>query len=390
MQLGIHGASTQPVQQLSPCAGFTPADRLALGALEATLAQARDGRDERPALEVLAGSLLELGVRAVPSARSSRLIARDRDAWLRRLQSAQRTQSTIDAYRIAIDDLLAWAERKQCSADLFDEQTIVDYLSDYRRTRKPAAATYYRRFVLLRRFMAWLARRHGTPDPFLELQAPQKPSQERDWLTHEEFTKLLCAADRPQRHRPGIARRDRLVLLALVLTGLRRAELIDVTWTDIDLEGPQPSMLVKHGKGGKPRRQPLPTQLVAELKLWRTERKPAPHQHAFCGLAGGRLQPNVLAAIIRRCASRAGLAKHVTAHTLRHTAATWLRQATGDTRLVAEYLGHADLSTVSRYAHVATHEMHTAVQALADQAGLFGRPEDPEGSQDDQEGLQAG
>ncbi len=40
------------------------------------------------------------------------------------------------------------------------------------------------------------------------------------------------------------------------------------------------------------------------------------------------------------------------------------------TRLVAECLGHADLSTVSRYAHVAGQEMHTAVQALADQAGL--------------------
>ncbi|MHB2000903.1 MAG: tyrosine-type recombinase/integrase [Solirubrobacteraceae bacterium] len=50
---------------------------------------------------------------------------------------------------------------------------------------------------------------------------------------------------------------------------------------------------------------------------------------------------------------------------MRHTAATWLRQATGDTRLVAEYLGHADLSTVSRYAHVAAREMHTTVQALA-------------------------
>jgi site-specific recombinase XerD len=44
--------------------------------------------------------------------------------------------------------------------------------------------------------------------------------------------------------------------------------------------------------------------------------------------------------------------------TLRHTAATWLRQATGDARLVAEYLAHADLSTVSRYAHVAPAELH--------------------------------
>jgi integrase len=87
-----------------------------------------------------------------------------------------------------------------------------------------------------------------------------------------------------------------------------------------------------------------------------------------------RLQPTALARTISRCASRAGLTKHVTAHTLRHTAATWLRQATGDTRLVAEYLGHADLSTVSRYAHVASEEMHAAVQALADETGLSGRP----------------
>lgn len=65
----------------------------------------------------------------------------------------------------------------------------------------------------------------------------------------------------------------------------------------------------------------------------------------------------------------------MTAHTLRHTAATWLREATGDTRLVAEYLGHADLSTVSRYAHVADEELHTAAQALADH--VSGAPASP-------------
>jgi site-specific recombinase XerD len=43
-----------------------------------------------------------------------------------------------------------------------------------------------------------------------------------------------------------------------------------------------------------------------------------------------------------------------------------MRQDTGDVRLVAEYLGHADLSTVGRYAHVASEEMHEAVQALTD------------------------
>jgi Phage integrase family len=114
----------------------------------------------------------------------------------------------------------------------------------------------------------------------------------------------------------------------------------------------------------------VPSQLAVELERLRSERQPAPQEPVFCGLKGGRLGTNVLADIIRRSAKRAELSKHVTAHTLRHTAATWLRQATGDTRIVAEYLGHADLSTVSRYAHVANEEMHVAVQALADQAGL--------------------
>jgi site-specific recombinase XerD len=57
----------------------------------------------------------------------------------------------------------------------------------------------------------------------------------------------------------------------------------------------------------------------------------------------------------------------VTRHTLRHTAATWLRQATGDARLVAEYLGHAALSTVSRYAHVAEPELQAAAERIAAQ-----------------------
>jgi integrase len=55
----------------------------------------------------------------------------------------------------------------------------------------------------------------------------------------------------------------------------------------------------------------------------------------------------------------------VTAHTLRHTAADWLRQQTGDARLVADFLGHADLSTVARYAHVAPAEFHAAADALS-------------------------
>ena len=348
---------------------FMPADRLALGTLQAALSEARHADDGRPALEVLAGSLLELGVRATPSARSGRLIARDREAWLRRLQSARRSESTVNAYRIAIDELLAWAAREARTGELFDEQAIVDHLDDYRQRLGPAPATYHRRFLLLRHFMRWVSHRNGAPDPFLELRTPPKPRQESDWLTREEFAALLDAAEHPARRRSGLVERDQLVLLTLAMTGLRRSELIALDWRDVTLDGPRPSLLVRQGKGGRPRRQPLPAELARRLSRWRAKREASASDPVFCGLGGARLQPTILAGIIHRTATRAGIDKHVTAHTLRHTAATWLRQATGDTRLVAEYLGHADLSTVARYAHVAEDELHAAARVLAEDDG---------------------
>jgi site-specific recombinase XerD len=344
-------------------------DRVALTTLRELLGAARERGDTRPALTLLSACLDELGV-ALPAPRARTVsLEQAREEWLARLRSSGRSSSALTAYRVALDDLLAFLE-KRSGAEAFAEATIVAYLDAYRERARPAAATYYRRFTLLRHFFRWLSRRSGLPDPFLELAAPKKPQQEADWLTTEEFARLLAAACTPLRPRHGLAERDRLVLLALVSTGLRRSELIALDWTDLELEGPRPSLLVRCGKGGRPRRQPLPAQLAHELSRLRRSLDAGAADPVFCGLAGGRLQPTILANLIRRAARNAGLDKRVTAHTLRHTAATWLRQETGDARLVAAYLGHADLSTVSRYAHVAEEELHEAAAQIGDRLQL--------------------
>jgi integrase len=121
----------------------------------------------------------------------------------------------------------------------------------------------------------------------------------------------------------------------------------------------------------------LPAGLARELRELHDTRQPETTDPVFCGLAGGRLQETILADIIRRAAKRAELDKHVTAHTLRHTAATWLRQELGDTRLVAEYLGHADLSTVARYAHVDRDELFDAAGRLEQLAAPLDEPAEP-------------
>jgi integrase/recombinase XerC len=350
----------------------TGADRATLAALETALEWARSAGDDRPALVILTYCLRELGAPSSPVRAHGVSLRQARDDWLRRLETQHKSESSLVGYRVAIDDLLDWSETN--GRDIFTESAIVDYLHSYQERAQPAEASYYRRFVLLRKFVRWVCRRDGVPDPFLDLDAPPKPRQERDWLTPEEFRRLLDAAGRPERNLPGLAERDRLVLLALVTTGLRRSELCALDWRDLELGGREPSLLVRCGKGSKSRRQPLPASLARELRKLRAARQPEPTDPVFCGLEGGRLQETILADVIRRAAKRAGIEKHVTAHTLRHTAATWLRQELGDTRLVAEYLGHADLSTVARYAHVDRKELFEAAERLEELAAL---PEEP-------------
>src|SRR6266545_4054829 len=318
-----------PIESAEPSepAGGGPhagADRVTLAALEAALVDARSAADDRPALVVLASRLGELGTPPVRPPVGSLSLRQARDDWLRRLEASQKSESAVVAYRVAIDDLLDWLEANGRS--VLEEATIVDYLRSYQQRARPAQATYYRRFLLLRKFLRWVGQHEGVRDPFVDLEPPRKPRQERDWLTPEEFRLLFDAAGRPERNLPGLAERDQLALLALVTTGLRRSELCSLEWRDLDLNGRKQSLLVQHGKGGKSRRQPLPARLAHELLKLRDARQPALTDPVFCGLEGGRLQETILADIIRRAAKRARIEKHVTAHTLRHTAATWLRQ----------------------------------------------------------------
>ncbi len=90
--------------------------------------------------------------------------------------SSNRSKSALTAYRVALDELLAFlAERPE--SDPFAESTIVAHFDEYRERAHPAAATYYRRFTLLRNFFRWFTRRAGMPDPFLDLAAPKSPNR---------------------------------------------------------------------------------------------------------------------------------------------------------------------------------------------------------------------
>jgi integrase len=161
--------------------------------------------------------------------------------------------------------------------------------------------------------------------------------------------------------------RDQLVLIAPLLTGMSRSELIAVRWSDLDLDSQLPSLVIRRIKDGRRRRQPLPTQLAAKLRRWRELRDPGHEDRVFCSLRGRPLDAAAVERSITAAASRVLLDKRVKAATLRDTAAKWLRQAGAADWLLTEYFGRTD-SLVSRYADIASNDMRTAMQSLADYA----------------------
>jgi hypothetical protein len=116
------------------------ADRAVLRALEEALADAREAGDDRPGLVVLASCL---GVHGAPSTslpEHGLSLRQAGDDWLRRLETQQKSESTLVGYRVAIDDLLDWSETNE--RDILTETAIVDYLHSYQERAQPAVASY--------------------------------------------------------------------------------------------------------------------------------------------------------------------------------------------------------------------------------------------------------
>jgi integrase/recombinase XerD len=130
--------------------------------------------------------------------------------------------------------------------------------------------------------------------------------------------------------------------------GLRISEAAALEITAID----KVNLLVRViGKGNKERQVPIPTPVLDELRcLWLTHR----NRRWLCPNRRGSapIHRKVLWATVRQAALDAGVTRHVTPHTLRHSYATRLLEGGVDTRVVQILLGHANIATTAVYTHL--------------------------------------
>lgn len=171
-----------------------------------------------------------------------------------------------------------------------------------------------------------------------------------DVLNSQEVEKLLEAP----KDKGWMGIRDRAILELMYATGLRVSEVKDLKKPNVNLDA---GFVKCSGKGGKERIVPLGG--VAEKAITRYLDRAYPKlsaksndEHLFLSRLGKGLSRQSLWKMIQRYAREAGIKKHITPHTLRHSFATHLLEGGAELRGVQEMLGHADISTTQIYTHV--------------------------------------
>ncbi len=201
---------------------------------------------------------------------------------------------------------------------------------------------------------------HATVDPSVRLEMPKAWRRLPDVLTQDEVEALLSAPSPNER----LAWRDRALLEVGYGTGVRVSELVGLSVSDVWYDDALVRVL---GKGAKERLVPVGRRALGATALYVREIRPSFDRgttkgHLFLNSRGTPLSRVGAWGIVKRCAERAGIAKRVTPHTLRHTFATHLLEGGADLRAVQEMLGHADLSTTQIYTHVDRDYLRTVHQ----------------------------
>lgn len=229
-------------------------------------------------------------------------------------------------------------------------------------------------------------------NPVRKVKRPKQDRQEAHSLTRLEAQTLLVAAQTNQRNRPDEEPRYHRGIRLLLLTGLRRGELLALRWEDIDLKRSEArvrgslsrvdgQLVVSRTKtAASVRTVVLSPAAVDVLKAQRKSQAADKLRaanvweetgHVFTTESGQPVDPRNFLRAVTTAAKFAGLGPDVGVHTLRHTYATAALEAGVPIHVVSRNLGHSSITiTVDTYGHVTDDASRDAAARVADALGL--------------------
>ena len=275
-----------------------------------------------------------------------------------------RSRYTTRNYELYLSRVLEFQNEFDPENDLRPEDITEEWLRKYRlwlnrytteRGKNLTVMTQNYHLIALRGFLKYLAKRKiKSLDPVL-VELPRTHRAQVTFLYVDEINRIVEQI--PLDTEDGL--RDKAIFELLFSTGLRVSELVGLNRQDVNLSRRE---FMVRGKGQKDRPVFISQQAADAVQDYLDERKdslPAlflnnSRNQPMVGTKGDyrRLTPRSIERIINKYVRMAGITKHVTPHTLRHSFATDLLTNGADLRSVQSLLGHSNISTTQIYTHV--------------------------------------
>lgn len=257
--------------------------------------------------------------------------------YLRYLEYRKRaTKTTLITYKSILEQFLSVV------GDIpSNELTVkeIDRFADIQSLRNLKPATYRNKLTIVRSFVCYLYKNDLSNIRGERIELPPNHQEEAVYLTKDESERILKAA----RHNL----RDYAMLQVLLRSGVRVSELTSLKTTDIFRR----SISVKNGKGMKHRVTFINHEAEQAIRSYMKLVRGTQDGLLFPNPDGNSLSRVIVGRKVTRYAEKAGIDKHVTVHTLRHTFATGYLDAGGRIEDLQQMLGHADLKTTMLYLH---------------------------------------
>ncbi|TAK27018.1 MAG: hypothetical protein EPO40_18755 [Myxococcaceae bacterium] len=282
------------------------------------------------------------------------------DAFVRALLSDHLAPRTAKTYGAILTTLFSFRGAEP------EPLTMTDVESFLARSRRDgsrrAASARNLDLAAIRSFVAF-ARRHlgWMTDPTEGIPFVREAPQDPAVLSAAELGKFFEVTAGSSR--APVRSRNLALVAVLSQIGLRVHEAVGLNLQQVDLEGA--TLVAVRGKGGTVHDLPLNRPAVTLLRAWIDERdERSPETALFLSARGTRLSIRAVESMIARIRKEMGSAKHITPHTMRHTAATLTLSLGTDLSTVAELLRHSDINTTRRYLHLVDTRRREAVRRL--------------------------
>lgn len=270
-----------------------------------------------------------------------------------------RSSKTITNYQLYLERFIDFAG--DITVDKITSEVIRRYrlwLNRYKNettNEELSLITQSYHLIALRGFLTYLSRRNITSLAADKIILPKTARKQVTFLQYDEVVRMINQI--PTDTEAGL--RDRAIVELLFSSGLRVSELVNLNRDHINLSRRE---FMVRGKGQKDRPVFISKSAAEHVSSYldaRTDSLPAlflsySRRNAAPNLSGDyrRLSARSIQRMISQYARLAGITKHVSPHTMRHSFATDLLMNGADLRSVQSLLGHSNISTTQVYTHV--------------------------------------